>query len=214
MSTQNQQQQLKTTHLVKEQVCHIKIKSLFKTRSSANVPKADPELFMRTICAEQGPCSKQHASSLWNALSSACRCFPPLFRRSLAPHPLPSACHRDSGEWIHSKGSQRSLLLNWTLHELGPTAGSMHQKYKPFLLAALLCVSWRLPGSTPAASSRISRSICLCLLLKISSNRDSESSVLQRRWVLFCHPTKWMKKQWCGYVGEGNLEFLDGISLK
>lgn len=85
---------------------------------------------MRTMCAEQGPCSKKHASSLWDALSCACRCFPPPlhFCWNLAPHPLPSACHRDSGEWIHSKGSGQSLLLNWTLRELGPTPGSMHQK--------------------------------------------------------------------------------------
>lgn len=58
--------------------------------------------------------------------------FPPLFCWNLAPHPLPSACQGDSGEWIYSKGSQQSLLLNWTFHELGPTAGSMHQKISNF----------------------------------------------------------------------------------
>lgn len=43
---------------------------------------------------------------------------PPLLCWSLAPHPLPSACHRDSKEWIHSKRSQRrtAAQLNsaWT----------------------------------------------------------------------------------------------------
>lgn len=107
---------------------------------------------------------------------------PPLFCWSLAPHPLPSACHRDSREWIHSKRSQRSLLLNWTRHELGPAAGFMHQKHEQFLLAALLCVSWRLLWSTSILLYRSIHLILVCvlyLLLKILSNRDCEQNVVK-----------------------------------
>lgn len=160
---------------------------------------------MRTMCAEQGPCSKKHASPLWNALSCACRCSPPLFCWSLAPHPLPSACHRDSREWIHSKGSQRSLLLNWTRHELGPAAASMHQKHEQFLLAALLCVSWRLLWSTSILLYRSIHLILVCvlyLLLKILSHRDWEQNVVKCFVIL--------QDECLG--GEGGNEILDKIT--
>lgn len=136
----------------------------------------------------------------------------PLFCWSLAPHPLPSACHRDSGEWIHSKGSQQSLVLNWTLHELGPTARSMHQKYKQFLLAALLCVSWRLLWSTTPASSCISWSIWLCLLLKISSNWDSESSAGSETLIVVLSFYKMDEETVMWIRLWGKMEFLDGIT--
>lgn len=133
--------------------------------------------------------------------------FPPLFCWSLAPHPLPSACHRDSREWIHSKGSQRSLLLNWTRHELGPAAGFMHQKHEQFLLAALLCVSWRLLWSTSILLYRSIHLILVCvlyLLLKILSNRDCEQNVVKCFVIL--------QDECLGGGGGAWNEILDGIT--
>lgn len=128
---------------------------------------------------------------------------PPLFCWSLAPHPLPSACHRDSREWIHSKGSQRSLLLNWTRHELGPAAGFMHQKHKQFLLAALaLCFTKiAMINQHPRVSVHPSDS-CLCA---VSVAKDFVKQGLRTKCCkMFCHSTRWMSG---GVGGGGEMKF-------
>lgn len=159
---------------------------------------------MRTMCAEQGPCSKKHASPLWDALSWACRCYPPHFCWNLAPHPLPSACHRDRGEWIHSKGSRQSLLLNWTLRELGPTAGFMHQKKKKNS-PGCSALGFMKITTINATNILVHQSVQLILVwvlhlsLKISSKTKNDVWVW-RRFLLFCHYTRQMNTQWCGYI--------------
>lgn len=125
--------------------------------------------------------------------------FPPLFCWNLAPHPLPSACYRDSGEWIHSKGSQQSLLLNWTLCELGPTPGSMHQK--KYIIS---------PGCSGFDKDyhyqhhqhpRVS--VCptdTCLSdSSVSSKAENEVRVW-RHLLLFCHYIRQMNTHWCGQI--------------
>lgn len=140
---------------------------------------------MRTMCAKESPPSKKPASPLWNTLSCGCRCFfffP--FCWNPAPHPLPSACQGDSGEWIYSKGSQQSLLLSWTFHELGSTAGSMHQKISNFssLLWPVFHTDYYYQHTQHPHVSICQSDICLSA---VSVSKDPTEEKLRLSWE-FC----------------------------